>query len=58
MGLMLRSRKSTGTRPEACGRDNAGGPVAWGGDATWLSLQDFPQLDKDHVLAIEMQINP
>ena len=40
-------RKSTGTRPEACGRDNAGGPVAWGGDATWLSLQDFPELDKD-----------
>ena len=38
--------------------DNAEGLVARGGDATWLNLQDFPQLDKDHVLAIEMQINP
>ena len=36
--------------------DNAEGLVARGGDATWLNLQDFPQLDKDHVLAIEMQI--
>ena len=49
---------SHASRPEACGRDNAGGPVARGGDATWLSLQDFPQLDKNHVLAMEMQINP
>ena len=49
---------SHASTPEACGRDNAEGPVARGGDATWLSLQDFPQLDENDVLAMEMQINP
>ena len=37
MTLTPRSGKWTGSPPEACGRDNAEGPVARGGNATWLS---------------------
>ena len=36
MALTPRSGKWTGSPPEACGRDNAEGPVARGVSATWL----------------------